>query len=156
MVAYQFEIPQHEKVYKIDGFTDGPRVVSPSLRRGAAMSILKSLLLAGIVLASIASQARAQTIYQGPGTYSTYGNQTYGPGGTQSTYGNQTYTPGGTYSTYGNQTYGPHGNNYSTYGNTTYGSNGTTSQTYGNQTYINGPNGQSRTCSTYGNQTYCN
>src|SRR5271166_96857 len=147
----QYPVPRHRWNQRRSSYS-----VPLTHAGGIAMSIVKSLLLAGIVLASLASQVRAQTIYQGPGTYSTYGNQTYGPGGTQSTYGNQTYTPGGTYSTYGNQTYGSDGNSYSTYGNTTYGSNGTTSQTYGNQTFINGPNGQSRTCSTYGNQTYCN
>ena len=57
----------------------------------------------------ISPSASAQVIYQGPGTYSTYGNQTYGPGGAQSRYGNQLYTPQGTFSTYGNQTYGPNG-----------------------------------------------
>ncbi len=61
----------------------------------------KKFCIAFAVLALLAplNMANAQTIYQGPGTYSTYGSQTYGPGGVQSTYGNQTYTPGGTYST---------------------------------------------------------
>jgi hypothetical protein len=96
------------------------------------------------------SFASAQTIYQAPGTYSTYGNQTFGPSE------GRNGQPGTTYSTYGNQTYGSNGTTFSTYGNTTYGSNGTTSMTYGNQTYIRSPNGQTRTCSTYGNQTFCN
>ncbi len=112
---------------------------------------LTSICAAAVIVAVLSSPANAQIIYQGPGTYSTYGNQTNGPSGTQSTYGNQTYTqgqngPGPTYSTYGTQTYGSNGNTFSTYGNTTYGNNGTTSQTFGNQTYIHGPNGQTQTC----------
>jgi hypothetical protein len=112
---------------------------------------MRSMLIAAIAttLVQFVSFASAQTIYQGPGTYSTYGNQTFGPGGVQSTYGNQTYTQGRN---------GQSGTTYYTYGNTTYGSNGTTSMTYsnGNQTYIRDSNGQTRTCSTYGNQTSCN
>lgn len=113
--------------------------------------------LAAFVFTLLPALCGAQVIYQGPGTYSTYGSQTYGPGGTQSTYGNQTYTPNGTYSTYGNQTYAPNGQTYSNYGNQTYGSDGTTAQTYGNQTYIHHPDGTTNTCSDYGGaQTYCN
>lgn len=88
------------------------------------------------VVAASAVVVSAQTLYQGPGTYSNFGNQTYGPGGTQSRYSNQLNTPQGTYSTFGNQTYGPNGDTYSTYGNTTYGPGGSTSSSYGNQTYI--------------------
>lgn len=75
------------------------------------------MLLGAVALVFIAATASAQLLYQEQGTYSTYGNQTYGPGGTQSQYRNQLYTPQGTYSTYGNQTYGPNGNTFSTYGN---------------------------------------
>jgi hypothetical protein len=77
-----------------------------------------------ILIAALSGIASAQTIYTGPGTYQTYGNQTYSPSGVQQTYGNQTYTPGGTYQTYGNQTYGPNNSTFSTYGNTTYGVTG--------------------------------
>lgn len=108
-----------------------------------------------VILAS-ASSGSAQTVYQGPGTYSTYGNQTFGPGGTQLQYGNQLHTAQGAYSTYGNQTYGPNGSTFSTYGNTTYGPSGSTTTTYGNQTYINTPGERPVVCSHYGNQTYCN
>ena len=59
------------------------------------------------------------------GTYSTYGNQTYGSDGT-------------THSTYGNQTYGSDGTTYSTYGNQTYGSDGSSASQYGNQIYTYG------------------
>jgi ABC-type oligopeptide transport system substrate-binding subunit len=99
------------------------------------------LLVVVFTAAAFSGLADAQTIYQGPGTYSSYGNLTYWPGGTQSRYGNQTHTEGG--------------ETYSTYGNLTYGSNGTVVQRYGNQRYISGPDGQTRTCTTYGNQTYC-
>ncbi len=71
-----------------------------------------------LALAVMTAPASAQIILQGSGTYSTYGNTTYGPGGTQQRYSNQTYTPQGTYQSYGNQTYGPNGSNYQTYGNT--------------------------------------
>ena len=120
-----------------------------------------AIFVIGIAALSLSGPAFAQVIVTGPGTYSTYGNQTYGPNGAQSTYGNQTYLngqngqPSTTYSTYGNQTYGSDGSSYSTYGNTIYGNNGTTSQTYGNQTYIHGPNGRTEVCSQYGSQTYC-
>ncbi|MFZ3307870.1 MAG: hypothetical protein WA280_00720 [Xanthobacteraceae bacterium] len=108
------------------------------------------------VVLGIVPGVSAQTLYQGPGTYSSYGNQTYGPGGAQSHYGNQVYTPQGTYSTYGNQTYGPGGSTYSTYGNMTYGPGGSTAATYGNQTYINTPGQRPVVCSHYGSQTFCN
>lgn len=108
------------------------------------------------ILAVMAAPASAQIVLQGPGTYNTYGNTTYGPGGTQQRYGNQLYTPQGNYQTYGNTTYGPNGGTYQTYGNTTYGPNGTTSQTYGNTTYVNGPNGRRQTCTRFGNQISCN
>jgi hypothetical protein len=97
----------------------------------------------------------AQTFYEGPGTYSTHGKETYGPNGTQSQYGHQLYTPHGTYSTYGNLTYGPDGT-YSKHGNTTYGPGGSTTSSYGKQTYTTTPSGRSVICSHYGNQTYCN
>ena len=93
------------------------------------MSIVKSLLLAGIVLASLASQVCAQTtIYEGPGTYSTYGNQTYGPGGTQSTYGNQACTCGwGIIDLPETKRMAPAGSSYSSVLKSTSGSDGTTS-----------------------------
>jgi len=105
----------------------------------------------------------AEIPYQGRGTYSTYGNQTYGPHGTmQFNKSNQTYTynrnpnhPGAIYSTLGHQTYGTDGSLLHQYGNTTYENNGTISQTHGNQTYIYRPGGQTVVCSTYGNQSVC-
>jgi hypothetical protein len=98
----------------------------------------KFLWAVAAVLAAVPNATEAQFIYQGPGAYSTYGNQTYGPAGTQSPYGNY------------------NGTTYATYGNTTYGSDGTTSQTFGNQTYITDPNGRIHVCSTHANHTYCN
>ena len=117
-------------------------------------------LLIGAAIATMTAAASAQMVYQGPGTYSTYGEQTYGPNSSQQTYGNQTNThgPGGdvTYQAYGNQTYGSDGSIYQRYGNQTYGPNGSSSQTYGNQTYIHDPDGTTHVCQTYGNQVYCN
>ena len=55
------------------------------------MNILKTITAAIALVAAASSHVvSAQTIYQGPGTYSTYGNQTYGPSGTQSQFGNST------------------------------------------------------------------
>ena len=62
--------------------------------------VLVTLAVSLCVVSASAAAVSAQTIYQGQGTYSTYGNQTYGPGGTQSQYGNQLITPQGNYSTY--------------------------------------------------------
>ena len=113
-------------------------------------------------LAASSSAARAQVVYQGPGTYVSSGNQTYGPKRTQtqSTYGSQTYVRGTrghgrVYSTYDNRTYGPNGGVTVTQGNMTYESNGTVSQSLGQQTYTRQPNGKILVCSTYTNQTYC-
>jgi hypothetical protein len=113
-------------------------------------------------LAASSSAARAQVVYQGPGTYVSSGNQTYGPKRTQtqSTYGSQTYVRGTrghgrVYSTYDNRTYGPNGGVTVTQGNMTYESNGTVSQSLGHQTYTRQPNGKILVCSTYTNQTYC-
>jgi hypothetical protein len=67
--------------------------------------------------------------FQNRGTYSTYGNHTYGPHGTlQQRQGYQTYTidrsglggPGPTYSTLGHQTYGSDGSVLYNYGNRSY------------------------------------
>lgn len=118
----------------------------------------------GFALAALSGAAVAQVVYQGPGAYSTYGNQTYGPNSSQQTYGSQTYTHGPdgdvTYQTFRNgknsQTYGSDGSSYQQYGNQTYGSDGSSSQTYGNQTYIHDPDGTTHVCSHYGNQVYCN
>lgn len=112
----------------------------------AALAILLTSIHTGI--------ASAQVVVDGPGAYSTYGDQTFGPNGAQSHYGNQTFAPDGTYSTYGTQTFGPNGT-YSTYGNQTFGSDGSTATTYGDTTFIEGPNG-SMTCSRYGTQAFCN
>jgi len=107
------------------------------------------------VVSASAVAVSAQTVYQGPGSYSTYGNQTYGPGGIQSRYGNQVVTPQGTYRTYGSRTFGPGGTTYSTYGNRTYGPDGSSATTDGNQTYIATPGRRPVVCSHYANQTYC-
>ena len=121
--------------------------------------MLKLRTAIGAAIITVISQAAfAQLIIDKPGTYQSYGQQTYTPDGTTySTYGHQTYgSDGSTYSTYGHQTYGSDGTTYNTYGNTTYGSDGSTARTYGNQTYINRPDGQTRTCQTIGSQTFCN
>ena len=118
--------------------------------------------LVAIALAAASSAAPAQVVYQGPGTYVSNGNQTYGPKSaqTQSTYGSQIYVRGTRghgriYSTYGNRTYGPNGGVSVTQGGTTYESNGTVSQSLGHQTYTRQQNGKLLVCSTYTNQTYC-
>ena len=99
--------------------------------------------------------------YLGPGTYSSYGNQTYGPSGTQYNLGNGNTLlehPNGsttTYSTYGHQTYGSDGSLTYSNQNRTYQNNGTISDTHGNQTYIYKPGGGTVVCSTYGSQQIC-
>lgn len=99
--------------------------------------------------------------YLGPGTYSSYGNQTYGPPGTQYNLGNGTTLlqhPDGsttTYSTYGHQAYGSDGSLTYSNQNRTYQNNGTVSDTHGNQTYIYKPGGGTVVCSTYGSQQIC-
>jgi len=125
-----------------------------------------------VALAAVSTAALAQTPDQNPaisfqnrGTYSTYGNQTFGPHNTvQQRQGNQTYTidrsdpaggPGPTYSTLGNQTYGSDGTLLYNYGNRTYEKNGTLSQTQGNHTNFYKPGEKTVTCSTYGVQTVC-
>lgn len=112
--------------------------------------------LAIAVTIGFVAPALAQTIISGPGTYSTIGGQTYGPGGTQTTIGNQTYTPDATYSRIGNQTYGSDGTTYTSIGNQTYGSDGSTSTTIGSQTYIRSSDGSSMTCQKIGSQLICN
>ena len=126
------------------------------------MRKLKLSCAAAIALVAASGAAPAQLIYQGPGTYLTYGNPSYGPKNsqTQSTYGHQTYARGSkgsgrVYSTYGNRTYGPNGSVSVTQGRMTYESNGAVSQSLGNQTYIRQPNGSIRVCSSFPNQTYC-
>jgi hypothetical protein len=122
-------------------------------------------------IAMFSTGAGAQTPDQNPaisfqnrGTYSTYGNQTYGPHGTlQQRQGNQTYTidrsglggPGPTYSTLGHQTYGSDGSVLYNYGNWSHDKDGTVSQTQGNQTNFYRPGEKTVTCSTYGTQTVC-
>jgi hypothetical protein len=98
----------------------------------------------------------AQPLRTSPGTYSTQGNVTYGPGGDQfeETYGHQIIVRGPkgherVYSTYGNRTYG-------TKGTTTYENNGTTAQTFGNQTVVRHSNGKTTICYAAVNQSYCN
>jgi hypothetical protein len=114
--------------------------------------------------AAMSTAAIAQPLYTGPGTYSTQGGVTYGPGGDQfeETYGHQTIVHGPRghdriYSTYGNQTYGPHGGSSSyTNGKTTYERNGTTAETFGNQTVVRHSNGKTTICYAGVNLSYCN
>ena len=104
------------------------------------MSKLLSICAAAFVVA-VPLYAAAQVIYQGPGTYSTYDNQTSGPSVTRDAYGYPTNTPGPNRSGTTNQNYGNQTN--------TAGPNrsGTTNQAYGNQTY--GPSGTQSTYQTY-------
>jgi hypothetical protein len=123
------------------------------------------------VITALTTGAHAQTPDQNPavsfqnrGTYSTFGNQTYGPNGTlQQRQGSQTYTIdrngagglGPTYSTLGHQTYGSDGSELYSYGNRAYEKNGTVSNTQGNHTTFYRPGEKTVTCSTYGSQTVC-
>ena len=110
---------------------------------------------------STAAPSAATVPYLGPGVYSSYGNQTYGPPGTEFNLGNGTtilQRPNGsstTYSTYGRQTYGSDGSLTYSNQNRTYQNNGTVSETHGNQTYIYKPGGGTVVCSTYGAQQIC-
>jgi hypothetical protein len=114
--------------------------------------------------AAMSTAAVAQPLNTSPGTYSTQGGITYGPGGDQviETYGNQTIVRGPRhdriYSTYGNQTYGPHGglSSYTNGSTTTYEHNGTTAESFGNQTVVRHSNGKTTVCYNVGNQRYCN
>jgi len=112
--------------------------------------------------AAMSTAAVAQPLRTSPGTYTTQGNVTYGPGGDEETYGHQTiiHSPKGhdrIYSTYGDLTYGPDAGLYSyTKGRTTYETNGTTAETFGNQTVVRHPNGKTTICYAAGNQSYCN
>ena len=147
------------------------------------MSKLSVPFIAASLLTALSWQAGAQVVYQGPGVYSTTGNQTIGPGGTQLNYGNQTQS--GTYSNLRGQTLGPSGSTLSSFaGAASAGSGssargvtgsqdmtsaqgmtstqgmtspqGMTSQTGRTQAYVTNTNGQSHSCSTSGNTTYCN
>jgi hypothetical protein len=51
---------------------------------------MRNILVAAALLIA-AGSASAQTIYEGPGTYSRYGNTVYGPNGPQTQYGGTTY-----------------------------------------------------------------
>ena len=112
--------------------------------------------------AAISSAAIAQPLRTSPGTYSTQGNVTYGPGGDEETYGHQTiiHSPKGhnrIYSTYGNLTYGPDSGLYSyTKDTTTFETNGTTAETFGNQTVVRHSNGKTTICYAGVNLSYCN
>jgi hypothetical protein len=113
--------------------------------------------------AAMSTAAIAQPLRTSPGTYSTQGNVTYGPGGDEETYGHQTiiHSPNGhdrIYSTYGNQTYGPNGglSSYTNGTTTTYENNGTTAKTFGNQTVVRHPNGTTTICYAGVNLSYCN
>ena len=118
---------------------------------------MRALGLFALAVPALALAAPLSTqVIDGEGTYSTFGNQTFGPNGTQSRFGNRTYTPQRSYSTYGNTTYGSDGSTFQRFGNTTFGSNGTTSQTFGNTTFIDGPGGRHMTCQRFGIQTICN
>jgi prepilin-type processing-associated H-X9-DG protein len=114
--------------------------------------------------AAMSAAALAQPLRTSPGTYSTKGNVTYGPGRDQfeATYGHQTIVRGPkgharVYSTYGYRTYGPHaGLSSYTKGTTTYETNGTTAETFGNQTVFRHSNGRTTICYADGNLSYCN
>jgi hypothetical protein len=128
-------------------------------------------LIATVAIGMFSTDARAQVsdqnaaiTFQNRGTYSTFGNQTYGPHGTlQQRQGNQTYTidrndpdaRGPTYSTLGHQTYGSDRSMQYNYGNRSYDQKGSVSQTQGNQTTFYRPGEKTVTCSTYGTQTVC-
>ena len=121
------------------------------------------LLYAALFSAAVTSTAIiAQPLRTSPGTYSTQGNETYGPGGDEETYGHQTivHSPKGhnrIYSTYGNLTYGPDAGLYSYQKDmTTIGTNGTTAQTFGNQTVVRHSNGKTTICYAAVNLRYCN
>jgi hypothetical protein len=121
------------------------------------------LLCAALFSAAAMSTATiAQPLRTSPGTYSTQGNVTYGPGGDEETYGHQTiiHSPKGhnrIYSTYGNLTYGPDAGLYSyRKDSTTIETNGTTAETFGNQTVVRHSNGKTTICYAGVNLSYCN
>ncbi len=104
------------------------------------MSVVKMISVAGFGLASLAADATAQVVYQGPGTYTTVGKETFGPSGKQTTEGHKTFSADGT---------------SSTYGDTTYGDDGSKSETVGDKTFFTQPDGKTHICEKIEDKTFC-